>query len=48
MYWVWSGIFHYSEGDTEHYDWLDKKLQFNVQNNQAEVGTIHFLTEWHA
>lgn len=37
-----------SEGDTEHYDLLDKKLQFNVQNDQLEVGTIHFLTEWKA
>lgn len=37
-----------SEGDIEHYDWLDKKLQFNVQNDQLSAGTIHFLTEWKA
>lgn len=37
-----------SAGDTEHYDWLDKKIQFNVRNDRLEVGLIHFLTEWHA
>lgn len=37
-----------SEGDTEHYDWLDKKLQFNIHNNTSQVGTTHFTTEWNA
>ena len=37
-----------SIGDMEHYDWLEKKLQFNIQNNQTQVGTVHFLTQWNA
>lgn len=37
-----------SIGDTEHYDWLDKKLYFDVKNNKSQVGRINFLTKWKA